>query len=106
MSLLDGRRTWVVVLAGGDGERLRFFTERWLGRHVPKQYCTFVGTRSMLEHTLDRALQVSAPECIVTVMGRSHVGLPIPQHPALSKGRVVLQPANRDTAPGPPCQDR
>ena len=44
-----------VVLAGGDGERLRPLTERWLGHHTPKQYCSFVGTRSMLDHTLDRA---------------------------------------------------
>jgi mannose-1-phosphate guanylyltransferase len=91
---------WTVVLAGGDGERLRPLTERWLGRHVPKQYCTFVGTRSMLEHTLDRALQLSVPERVVTVVARSHAGLGIRPHPALTGGTVVMQPENRDTAPG------
>lgn len=100
VALLDANRAWVVVLAGGDGERLRPFAERWLGRHVPKQYCTFVGTRSMLEHTLDRALEMSPPRRIITVMARSHAGLSIREHPALAKGRVVMQPANRDTAPG------
>jgi hypothetical protein len=49
------------VLAGGSGERLRSVTERWLGEHRPKQYCTFVGTRSMMPHTLDRVKTVVPP---------------------------------------------
>jgi mannose-1-phosphate guanylyltransferase len=47
-------RLHAIVLAGGSGKRLQPVTERWLGEHRPKQYCTFVGTRSMLQHTLDR----------------------------------------------------
>src|SRR4030095_13078772 len=39
---------WSIILAGGDGERLRSLTEAWLGYHKPKQYCVFTGTRSML----------------------------------------------------------
>ena len=46
---------WSIILAGGDGERTRPFIQEWLGVAVPKQYCTFVGTRSMLQHTWDRA---------------------------------------------------
>ncbi|HEX5400504.1 MAG TPA: hypothetical protein VFY06_15765, partial [Verrucomicrobiae bacterium] len=38
--------TWSIVLAGGEGERLRALTKRWLGKHRPKQYCAFVGNRS------------------------------------------------------------
>jgi mannose-1-phosphate guanylyltransferase len=93
-------RVWTVVLAGGEGERLRPLTEQWLGQHLPKQYCTFVGTRSMLEHTLDRAMQLSPSQRVVTVMARSHASLPLRGHRALSQGSVVLQPDNRDTAPG------
>ena len=44
---------WSIILAGGEGERTRPFIEQWLGGHKPKQYCTFVGKRSMLQHTLD-----------------------------------------------------
>jgi mannose-1-phosphate guanylyltransferase len=93
-------RIWAVILAGGEGERLRPLMQQWLGRHVPKQYCTFLGTRSMLNHTLDRAVRLARPDRVVTVMARSHASLPLPQHPALSRGRVVLQPHNRETAPG------
>ena len=48
-------RVWSIVLAGGEGERVQPLVQRWLGQPKPKQYCAFVGTRSLLQHTLDRA---------------------------------------------------
>ncbi len=45
---------WSIILAGGEGERMRPFIRRWLGHHKPKQYCTFVGSRSLFQHTVDR----------------------------------------------------
>jgi hypothetical protein len=45
---------WSIILAGGEGTRLRSLVHRWLGRPKPKQYCAFVGTRSLFQHTLDR----------------------------------------------------
>ena len=48
-------RTWSIVLGGGDGGRMTDFIQRWLGYPRPKQYCTFVGDRSLFQHTLDRA---------------------------------------------------
>src|SRR6185295_10518614 len=64
---------WSIVLAGGEGERLRPLLQQWLGHHRPKQYCTFVGTRSMLQHTLDRLAPLSGPENRITVVMRSHL---------------------------------
>ncbi|MDC8446861.1 MAG: hypothetical protein LV473_00735 [Nitrospira sp.] len=55
----DGGDVWSIVLAGGEGERMKPLVQRWLGRHRPKQYCTFVGTRSMFQHTVDRAADVT-----------------------------------------------
>lgn len=89
-----------VVLAGGDGMRLRPLTERWLGRHVPKQYCTFAGTRSMLDHTLDRAARLCEPSRILTVVGRHHRDVLRGRVPRATDGTFVEQPANLDTAPG------
>ena len=93
-------RTWTVVLAGGEGARLSPTIERWLGEKRPKQYCTFVGRRSMLQHTLDRARRLAPPERMVTVIGRHHgryvrdaVGDPRP-------GLWLRQPRNRGTAAG------
>jgi hypothetical protein len=53
---------WSVVLAGGEGERTRAFITSWLGYHKPKQYCTFTGTRSLFQHTVDRADALVSPE--------------------------------------------
>jgi len=59
---------WVVVLAGGDGTRLRGFTRQVLGTDRPKQFCRIIGTRSMLRHTWDRAARLVPPERIVTII--------------------------------------
>jgi mannose-1-phosphate guanylyltransferase len=89
-----------IVLAGGDGMRLRPLTERWLGRHVPKQYCAFAGTRSMLDHTLDRAASLCDPSRILTVVGRAHREVRRARAPRASDGAFIEQPLNLDTAPG------
>jgi mannose-1-phosphate guanylyltransferase len=93
-------RPWSIVLAGGRGERLLSFTERWLGRPVPKQYCAFVGGRSMLQHTLARASRVSSPEDVVTVVAREHAGYWKSQVSGPFTPGLVIQPVNRDTAAG------
>ncbi len=91
---------WSIVLAGGRGERLASFTERWLGRPVPKQYCAFVGERSMLQHTLERASCVSRTENVVTVVAREHKGYWKSQVSGDFARGLVAQPVNRDTAAG------
>ncbi|MBP1623831.1 MAG: putative Mannose-1-phosphate guanylyltransferase [Acidobacteria bacterium] len=92
--------TWSIVLAGGEGERIRPLVTRWLGRHKPKQYCKFTGNRSMLEHTLDRADRISSPERKVTIIARSHRSEASAQLMQHASGIVVEQPVNRDTAAG------
>jgi mannose-1-phosphate guanylyltransferase len=92
------KEAWVIVLAGGEGARMRPVVERWLGKHRPKQYCAFSGGRTMLEHTMDRALALAPAERIITVTGPGH-HVHLKDHPALP-GRVIEQPSNRETAPG------
>jgi mannose-1-phosphate guanylyltransferase len=91
---------WSIILAGGEGERVRPLVQRWLGQPKPKQYCTFIGRRSMLEHTLNRADMLTRPDHRVTVIARSH-RQEAGQHFAKYPGGIVLeQPINRDTAAG------
>src|SRR5690242_12015298 len=90
---------WSVVLAGGEGERMRPFIESWLGHHRPKQYCAFVGRRSLLQHTVDRADAIAAPARRITVAAEAHRGVATEQL-ASRGGRLLFQPANRGTAAG------
>jgi mannose-1-phosphate guanylyltransferase len=91
---------WSIVLAGGEGERIRPYIQQWLGYSVPKQYCTFVGTRSMLEHTWDRANQIVLPRRKVTVVGRTHQQGLDHHFKRQNEGKLIFQPRNCDTAPG------
>lgn len=91
-----------IVLAAGDGERLRPFIRRLRGDNLPKQYVNFVGTRSMLEHTFRRAEMLIPSERLFTVVSRSHLGHPEVRRQLSSRpgGNVVVQPENKETGPG------
>ena len=91
-------RLWSIILAAGDGERVEPFVHRWLGRPQPKPYCTFVGTRSMFQHTLDRAAKVTSPQRTVTVVARAHRHEALAQLNGRQTGRLLLEPAPRNTA--------
>ena len=49
-----GRR-WAIVLAGGEGSRLRPLTRSADGTPVPKQFCTLGGGGSLLAAAIRRA---------------------------------------------------
>lgn len=91
---------WGIILAGGEGERLKGFVREHVGLAVPKQFCAFVGRRSMLERTVRRARFLIPSERLV-VIGTAHhegyiyraLGVPLP-------GTVLLQPTNCDTVSG------
>ncbi|MEO8327699.1 MAG: sugar phosphate nucleotidyltransferase [Nitrospirota bacterium] len=91
---------WSVILAGGDGVRMQPMIQQWLGKPKPKQYCTFVGTRSMFQHTVDRALRLTKPERTVTVIARSHEAEAWSQLDGRVCGKVLVQPKNCGTGPG------
>jgi mannose-1-phosphate guanylyltransferase len=91
---------WSIVLAGGEGERTRAFIESWLGYSRPKQYCAFVGTRSLFQHTVDRADALSSGERRVVIAAASHRGYVDEQLRGRERGKVILQPRNCGTAAG------
>jgi mannose-1-phosphate guanylyltransferase len=90
---------WAIVLAGGEGTRLRSYVLQRFGEAKPKQYCTFYGGRSMLAHTLDRAAFLAGSERTVTVVAPAHARWSAEQL-ADHRGIVVTQPVNRETGPG------
>src|ERR1041385_9464738 len=65
-----------LVLAGGEGKRLRPFIHLLRGDFLPKQYVNFIGRRSMLEHTWERAEKLVPSSSVFTVLNRSHLAFP------------------------------
>ncbi len=63
---------WAVVLAGGEGIRLRPLTRIICGDERPKQYVTLTGSRSLLQRTLDRAALAIPAQRTVVVSVESH----------------------------------
>ncbi|HEY7166493.1 MAG TPA: sugar phosphate nucleotidyltransferase [Candidatus Binatia bacterium] len=91
-----------IVLAAGDGRRMRDFVFRQRGDYLPKQYINFVGKRSMLEHTFDRAEQLIPADRLFVVIADEHRAFPEVRQQLLPRprGTVIAQPQNKDTAPG------
>lgn len=88
-----------IVLAGGEGTRLRSLTEFIWGAEVPKQFCPLLGERTMLEETLLRAHAAVPAEHTVVVVNRAHQRLYRPLLRGMAPHQMVEQPCNRGTAP-------
>jgi mannose-1-phosphate guanylyltransferase len=91
---------WGIVLAGGDGVRLKEFVRERVGTDAPKQFCAFVGTRTMVERTVRRAGMLIPMERLVVIGTAHHSPYMFRSLGNKPPGSVLLQPANRDTAPG------
>src|SRR5574340_1799887 len=91
---------WSIGLAGGEGTRVGSFVQRWLGRPRPKQFCTFVGTRSLFQHTVDRTASLTPAGQSILVIAQTHRQEVMKQLDGRGAGTVLFQPANRDTGAG------
>jgi mannose-1-phosphate guanylyltransferase len=90
--------THIVILAGGDGNRLRSLTRSLAGDERPKQFVTVLGGQTLLDQTRRRASLLVPPE-------RTHVVLTRPHEPyyrglaaTLPSTSLIIQPENRGTA--------
>lgn len=98
MSLIG--KTWALVLAGGEGSRLKSLTTDSSGRAVPKQFCSLTGGPSLLQETLRRARSIATPEytcAIVAAQHRHWWQAPLREIPAEN---VIVQPRNLGTGNG------
>lgn len=91
---------WAIVLAGGEGTRLRPLTTDAAGVAVPKQFCSFQRPHSMLRDALHRAERHVPKEQIVTVVAAGHRHWWEPELADFPRENVLQQPANRGTAAG------
>jgi mannose-1-phosphate guanylyltransferase len=91
-------RRWGVVLAGGEGVRLRGLTRLICGDDRPKQFCSLLGEGTLLRQTRQRAERSIYPGQIlysVTRTHRAHYVRDLADRPS----QRVVQPCNRGTAP-------
>lgn len=91
---------WAVVLAGGEGVRLRPLTRLVCGDERPKQYAPLVGSGSLLRQTLDRVAAIIPRELTVVVTRRSHAKYIAAELAGPHRPRVLVQPEDRGTAAG------
>ena len=103
--LLAGSRTadiegiWTVILAGGDDTRLHSLSHTTGGRR-PNQFCPLFGGESLLDRTRRRVDLVARFDRQVIAVIRPHEAHYRYLDQKLMPGRLVVQPANRGTAPG------
>jgi mannose-1-phosphate guanylyltransferase len=95
----ETRRDWGLILAGGEGARLRPFTRQVAGDERPKQFCPLLGGETLLEQTRRRAALTIAPERTLVVLTRDHERYYAPLLEELPAHCAVVQPESRGTAP-------
>lgn len=93
----DWRRRWGVVLAGGDGVRLRPLTQFICGDDRPKQFCPLYKGSTLLEQARARAEMSVPPGQILFSLTRSHQEF-YTRLLADCPSQRVIQPRNRGTA--------
>ena len=92
------KHEWAVILAGGDGTRLRSLTRRITGDERPKQFCPLIGQNTLLEETQKRVALELAKERTVVVVNRAHERY-YSKRSGNALSNLVEQPRNIGTAP-------
>ena len=91
---------WGLVLAAGEGSRLRGLTRNDAGVIVPKQFCSLQGGPCLLQEALQRASAVAALQRVCSVVAEQHRPWWTPVLNYLPERNVITQPHNRGTAYG------
>jgi mannose-1-phosphate guanylyltransferase len=91
---------WALILAAGDGRRLRRLTTTESGVAVPKQFCSLQHGPSLLQQALRRAQMLTDSERVCAVVAAQHGHWWPEQLQALPTANIIVQPENRGTAIG------
>ncbi len=91
---------WAIVLAAGDGRRLRRLTTTRSGLAIPKQFCSLEHGPSLLQEAIERASRIADRERICTIVAAQHERWWREQLRGLPRDNVIVQPDNRGTANG------
>lgn len=89
---------WSVILAGGEGSRLRPLTRLISGDDRPKQFCPIIGKDSLLEKTMRRVTRsVPQPQIVVSLCEKHREFYQ--NERGVDPSQRIVQPSNKGTAP-------
>ena len=91
---------WAIILAGGDGVRMREYLTTQRGLDCPKQFANIVGTRSMLRHTVERVKRLVPIQRMRIVVNSQHWKYVKAEIPAPERKSLTVLPCNRETGVG------
>ena len=91
---------WALILAAGDGRRLRALTTTQGGVTVPKQFCALERGPSLLQEALSRAARVTVLGQVYAIVAVDHRRWWTEQLESLPCQNIIEQPRNRGTANG------
>jgi mannose-1-phosphate guanylyltransferase len=97
--ITDRDDRWAMILAGGEGTRLRSLTRRISGDERPKQFCPVIGPESLIEQTRRRARLLIKPSRTLLVLTRTHEAFYAPLLHGTPPRTTIVQPIGRGTAP-------
>jgi mannose-1-phosphate guanylyltransferase len=97
--LSNRENEWAVILAGGDGTRLKALTRQIAGDERPKQFCPVLGKGTLLEETQRRTALEMERQRTLYVVNRAHESYYWPILGDEPASNLVVQPNNRGTAP-------
>lgn len=97
------RHRWGVILAGGEGVRLRTLTRLVSGDDTPKQFCALFGSRTLLAQTRERITRNISPDRTMFVLLREHERFYRTELRGLPPSLTIAQPSNRGTLPAILC---
>ena len=91
---------WAIVLAAGDGRRLRRLTTTRSGLAIPKQFCSLERGPSLLQEAIERASRIADLERICPIVAAQHEQWWRDQLRGVPRDNIIVQPDNRGTANG------
>jgi mannose-1-phosphate guanylyltransferase len=90
---------WAVILAGGEGVRLRSLARLVSGDDRPKQFCPLLSGRTLLARTRERTARGFTADQTAFVLLKAHERFYSDELPDVPPSRMIIQPRNRGTLP-------